>query len=71
MSKKCSGRGGKREGAGRKAVDGVKNTVCVMVSLTQEHHEKFKKLGGSAWLRSIIDEKYGTEMSMFPAQQDE
>ncbi len=58
MNKKRNGRGGKREGAGRKAVDGVKNTVRVMVSLTQEHHEKLKKLGGSAWLRSVIDKEY-------------
>ncbi|MBU2721813.1 hypothetical protein [Acidithiobacillus ferridurans] len=56
--KPSKGRGGKRANAGRKAADGVTNTIQVMVSLTPEHREKFKKLGGSLWLRRMIDEQF-------------
>lgn len=56
-------RGGRREGAGRKAADGVTHTVAVMVSLTESHREKLKALGGSLWLRAAIDQSYD---SLFP-----
>lgn len=53
-----SARGGKRDGAGRKAADGVTKTIVVAVSLTPEYQAKFKALGGSLWLRSIIDREF-------------
>lgn len=43
--------GGKREGAGRKP----SNTKTAWVRLTSEQKEKFKKLGGSAWLQSKLN----------------
>ena len=57
-----AGRGGKRANAGRKAADGVTNTVQVMVSLTPEHREKFRKLGGSVWLRAMIDREFDKDV---------
>lgn len=43
--------GGKREGAGRK----TSNTKNVWVRLTDEQHDKFRTLGGSAWLQSKLN----------------
>lgn len=43
--------GGKREGAGRKP----SNTKTAWVRLTAEQKERFKKLGGSAWLQSKLN----------------
>ena len=45
--------GGNREGAGRKPT----NTKTVWVRLTDEQHEKLKKLGGSAWLQNVIEKE--------------
>lgn len=45
--------GGKREGAGRKAED----KKSVIVRMTPEQHEKFKRLGGSAWLQEVIEKE--------------
>lgn len=45
--------GGKREGAGRKP----SNTKTVWVRLTDEQHEKLKKLGGSTWLQNVIEKE--------------
>ena len=47
--------GGARKGAGRKAVDGAKGIVVVSISITPDHKEKLKALGGSAWIRAKID----------------
>ena len=43
--------GGRREGAGRKPSGHVPSTV----RLTPEQTETLKKLGGSAFLRSLLD----------------
>ncbi len=58
--KKGPGRGGKREGAGRKAEDGVTiaSTVQITARVTPEQRERFLDLGGSAWLRAIIDREF-------------
>lgn len=45
--------GGKREGAGRKSM----NSKQVLVRMTQEQHEAFKKLGGSAWLQKTVEQQ--------------
>ena len=58
------GPGGKRKGAGRKAADGATQTIAVAVSLTPEHHAKLKALGGSLWLRKIIDREFGKKSSV-------
>ncbi|MBU2765839.1 hypothetical protein HAP94_06430 [Acidithiobacillus ferrivorans] len=54
------GRGGKREGAGRKAADGVTiaSTVQITARVTPEQRERFLDLGGSEWLRAIIDREF-------------
>ena len=58
--KKGPGRGGKREGAGNKSPDGVTRSNAVLISalVTPEQREKFLMLGGSAWLRAIIDQEF-------------
>lgn len=45
--------GGKRQGAGRKHSE----TKSVMVRMTADQHEKFKELGGSAWLQATIEKE--------------
>lgn len=57
-----TGRGGRREGAGPKAKDGAINTITVAVSLTPEHRAKLKALGGSVWLRAIIDREFDKQV---------
>ncbi len=47
---KKTGRGGKREGAGRPPLGNVYYTVRI----SPEEREKLKRLGGSAWLRKKI-----------------
>ncbi len=49
-------RGGPREGAGRKAVDGATGLVQSAIRVTAEQHEKLKRLGGSAWVRKKIEQ---------------
>ena len=58
------GRGGKREGAGRKSADGVTiaGTVQVIARVTPDQRKRFLKLGGSAWLRAVIDREFGKEL---------
>lgn len=47
--------GGKREGAGRKAVDGVKPTATYLLNLEDEEQKaKLLRLGGAAWVRKKI-----------------
>ena len=59
-AKKGPGRGGKREGAGRKAPDGatVATTVQITAMVTPAQRGRFLALGGSAWLRAIIDREF-------------
>ena len=47
-------RGGKREGAGRKP---SKNPAkkAVSIKMTIDQHKKFLLLGGSKWIKKIID----------------
>lgn len=50
-------RGGKRPGSGAKAKDGANasNSDRVCVVIFKRQRERFKALGGSAWLRGAID----------------
>ena len=59
-AKKGPSRGGKREGAGRKAEDGatLATTVQISARIWPEQQEKFLTLGGSAWLRAMIDREF-------------
>ena len=59
-AKKGPGRGGKREGAGRKAPDGatIATTVQITARVTEEQRERFLDLGGSEWLRAMIDREF-------------
>lgn len=54
-AKKKPTRGGAREGAGRKAIDGATNLVRVQKMIRFDQVDKLKRLGGSAWLRAQID----------------
>lgn len=47
--------GGKREGSGRKPTNGV-GTINTTVRLTPEQQIHFATLGGSAWLRTYLQE---------------
>jgi hypothetical protein len=51
-------RGGWRKNSGRKAEDGATGLIRVSITLTPEHRDRFKVLGGSLWLRRMIDEKW-------------
>lgn len=53
-------RGGKRAGAGRRAEDGatLATTVQISARIWPEQRERFLKLGGSEWLRAIIDREF-------------
>lgn len=49
-------RGGARTGAGRKAKDGAKPTVKVIIPVEESQRAKLRRLGGAVWVRSKIDE---------------
>lgn len=49
--KKTSGRGGARPGAGRPRI----GTKCFRVRLMPEQYKKMMRLGGSKWLRALIE----------------
>jgi hypothetical protein len=49
-------RGGPREGAGRDPLSPDSPTVRVNTSMTEAQRDKFHRLGGSEWLRRMIDE---------------
>ena len=46
-------------GAGRKPLPG--GTVSVNLTLTPAHREQLKALGGSAWVRKMLDAVRGIE----------
>lgn len=49
-------RGGPRPNSGRPSIGkGASPTVMVSAKLTAAHREKFRALGGSAWLRRMIE----------------
>lgn len=52
----CSGPNCYNRFAGRKALDGAKPTKMMQIRLEPHQHEKLKRLGGSVWLRSRINE---------------
>ncbi len=54
------GRGGRRGNSGNKAPDGITRANAVMISalVTPAQRERFLDLGGSAWLRAIIDREF-------------
>lgn len=47
-------RGGKRRGAGRRAVDGAVGVQRVTVLLTPADRAALRLLGGSAWVRAQL-----------------
>ena len=53
--------GGKRKGAGRKAKDGATDLIRRNVMITSEQSRKLTLLGGSLWLRSMIDREFDKE----------
>ena len=46
--------GGRREGAGRKPLPQEEKSVTGAMRLTAAQWEKFKSLGGVAWLRGVL-----------------
>lgn len=51
--------GGAREGAGRKAADGAEGPfIAANVSITLEQRVKLSALGGSAFVRKMIEKEY-------------
>jgi hypothetical protein len=61
MTRKKQRLGGKREGAGRKARDGAVHLIRRNVTLTPEQARKLSILGGSLWLRFMIDREFDKE----------
>jgi len=49
-------KGGTRTGAGRPVGSTKEPTKPVLIRLTEPHRVKFKELGGSRWVRRLIDE---------------
>lgn len=49
-------RGGPGKGQGRKKLDPDAETVRVNTSMTEAQRDKFHRLGGSEWLRRMIDQ---------------
>lgn len=50
-------KGGKREGAGRpKVLDPPTKQIKVLV--TEKQHQRFLDLGGSRWIKRLIDESF-------------
>lgn len=54
MATETKRRGGKREGAGRPR--GRTCTARILVAVTPKQKEKFFALGGSGWVKKMIDE---------------
>ena len=50
-----SKRGGPGRGQGRKPLDSGQPTVRVNLTMTTEQRDRLKTLGGSAWIRRMID----------------
>jgi hypothetical protein len=55
MQAKKAGRGGSREGSGRKSLQPGAETLAVPIRMTAEQKAKLKRLGGPPWVRSKID----------------
>ena len=53
--RKPSRRGGKRPGAGRRPLEGKKLESMVVARLTDEQKSLFQKIGGTAWLRAVLN----------------
>lgn len=49
------GRGGSRPGAGRKPLEGSKLETALMVRVSNAQKETFAAMGGSLWLRNLLD----------------
>lgn len=45
----------KRQGPGKPPLSDVDQSVKVLIVMTTEQRAKFKRLGGSAWVRAMID----------------
>lgn len=60
--KKPSGRGGRRPGAGRKKGSGLHLTETLQVCVNKEQKKVFTALGGTRWIRRVID----NELSKLP-----
>lgn len=54
---KKPGRGGARIGAGRIATDGATDLLRTSVVIRHDQRAKLARLGGSAWLRTMIDQE--------------
>lgn len=54
-SRKSSGRGGAREGSGRKPKETSDAMQPVTIKMTEPQRDKLKRLGGAPWVRERID----------------
>ena len=53
--KKASNRGGRRPGAGRRPIAGKPLETMVVARLTAEQKALYKKVGGTTWLRAVLN----------------
>jgi hypothetical protein len=58
-----SGKGGKREGAGR-PIEINPATKLATVKMTPTQHKEFLELGGSRWVKRLINESLSTAQSL-------
>lgn len=55
MAQPTSKRGGPNRGQGRKPLSDGEKTVRINLTMTEAQRDKLKQLGGSDWLRQVID----------------
>lgn len=57
--KTSSRRGGRRPGAGRKPVEGIRLDQTILVRITDAQKQTFTNLGGCTWIRRVLDANQG------------
>lgn len=58
-------RGGRRPGAGRRPIEGVKLDSTILIRITPDQKKTFANMGGSAWVRRML-EANGVSLSTLP-----
>lgn len=64
-------RGGRRPGAGRPPIEGVSLDASVLVRMTAQQKACFLRLGGSRWIRTIINEHTRSDEQRIPGYEGE
>lgn len=71
LEKTSKPRGGKRPGAGRPPIEGVSLDASVLVRMTAQQKASFLRLGGSRWIRAIINDHTRAKEQQIPGYEGE